>query len=153
MELKIEDITNLGFGVGRVALPNGSKWVVFVPFVLPGEVVTAKVLNNFATYSEAELVEVLEPSKDRVVPQCKYFSICGGCQYQHMSIESQRMWKRQQVATAITRIGGMGNVDVNEVVGTDNIYGYRTKLTPHHLSFNGEHPPAIGFRSRLSNVN
>ena len=92
--MTVDDITNLGVGVGRVELSDGSKWVVFVPLVLPGEEIKVKIYKNNPTYSEADLVEVIKPSVDRSNPQCIYFSVCGGCQYQHMNIESQRFWKR-----------------------------------------------------------
>lgn len=62
----MQDLTNTGFGVGR-----DGQWVVFAPFVLPGERIRARVIRNYKGYSEAELVAVLEPSKDRVMPKCK----------------------------------------------------------------------------------
>lgn len=62
----IADLTNTGFGVAR-----HNNWVVFVPFVIPGERVVARVIRNHSSYSEAELVRVMEPSKERVQPECK----------------------------------------------------------------------------------
>mmetsp|Transcript_30317 Transcript_30317/g.43363 ORF Transcript_30317/g.43363 Transcript_30317/m.43363 type:complete len:493 (+) Transcript_30317:601-2079(+) len=150
LTLDIEDITNMGMGAARVLLPDGSLWVVFVPLVLYGEKVLAKIKSNKSTYSEATLVKVLEPSLERVNPQCKYFSVCGGCQYQHMSLLAQRHWKQQQVITSLNRIGGLKDVVVNPVVGTDESYGYRAKLTPHFDAFLGNKLPNIGFFHRQS---
>jgi len=117
LKLRIDDITNQGLGVGRTLLADGSKWVVMVPLVLPGEEVIVKVKRSTATYSEAEVVEVLESSPDRIEPVCKYFSVCGGCQYQHATISVQRNWKKKQVHTALQRIGGFTTIELDEVIG------------------------------------
>ena len=125
LELTIESLTNLGKGVGRVG-----DWVVFVPYVLPGEKVRARVFRNFATYSEADLIEVLEPSPDRVEPVCPHFGECGGCQYQNLSYEAQLQWKQDQVGELLQRMAGI-EFPVDPVVPSPLTYGYRSKITPH----------------------
>lgn len=80
--LKITNITNLGSGVGRKELADGSQWVVHVPYTIPDEEVRARVFRNHASYSEADLVEVIQSSPTRVQSSCKYYTQCGGCQYQ-----------------------------------------------------------------------
>lgn len=80
--VKITNITNLGSGVGRKELSDGSQWVIHVPYTIPNEEVKCRVFRNHASYSEADLVEVLQPSPTRVEPVCKFYSQCGGCQYQ-----------------------------------------------------------------------
>ncbi|KAJ1407252.1 S-adenosyl-L-methionine-dependent methyltransferase [Ochromonadaceae sp. CCMP2298] len=117
-----------------------------VPLVLPGERIRARVFRNHASYSEADLVEVLEASEDRVQPQCDYFASCGGCQYQHISVTAQRTWKRSQVVDVLSRIGGL-DVTVKEVVGTEHVYGYRSKITPHYDA-QSRFPLRIGFQQR-----
>jgi uncharacterized protein YndB with AHSA1/START domain/predicted RNA-binding protein with TRAM domain len=74
IELEVSTLTNLGLGLGRVELANpaagdaaGRGWVVMVPFTLPGERVRARVYRNHKNFSEADLVEVLSPSGDRVL--------------------------------------------------------------------------------------
>lgn len=125
LELTIESITNLGKGVGRV-----DDWVVFVPYVLPGEKVRARVFRNFSTYSEADLIEVLVPSPDRVEPVCPHFGECGGCQYQNLSYEAQLQWKQDQVGQLLQRMAGI-EFPVDPVVPSPLTYGYRSKITPH----------------------
>jgi len=76
IELSISTLTNLGQGLGRVALEGADaerKWVVMVPFALPGERVRARVYRNHANFSEADLVAVLEPSPHRIEPKCPLF--------------------------------------------------------------------------------
>ncbi len=155
LDITIEDLSNLGLGIGRKTLEDGSQWVVMVPLVLPGEEVKVRIYKNFASYSDADLVSVLKESPDRVVPLCKYFSTCGGCQYQHMNISAQRQWKKAQVESGLRRIGGFSDLLVNDVVGTsDHLFGYRSKLTPHYdkplSSSNGTGPVPIGFLKRGS---
>lgn len=101
IELRIDDLTNLGDGVGRI-----DGWVVMVPYALPGERVRARVWRNKSNYSEADLVDVLEFSPARRVPQCALFGQCGGCQYQHLDYDAQLEWKTRQVRELLRRLGG-----------------------------------------------
>lgn len=116
--------------------------------VLPGEEVKVRIYRNNPTYSEADIVEIIKQSDSRVIPQCKYFTICGGCQYQHMNIDSQRFWKKSQVIDLLTRIGGLTDLVVNDVVGTNNLYNYRSKLTPHYNYPSSPSELKIGFQQR-----
>lgn len=125
-DLVVERLTNLGQGVCRDA-----GWVVMVPFVLPGERIRARVFRNHKNFSEADLLEVLEPSPERVEPRCPLFGDCGGCQYQHQDYASQLAWKRRHVVDALQRIGGL-RPEVEPTQGSPEPYGYRAKLTPHY---------------------
>ena len=87
----VESLTNLGMGVGRV-----DGWVVMVPFVVPGETVKARIYRNFTNYSDADLVEIVEASPDRVQGGCGLFQSCGGCQYQHIDYGRQLREKTGQ---------------------------------------------------------
>ena len=84
IELEITTLTNLGSGLGRFPLQAGdgepaSGWVVMVPFTLPGERVRARVFRNHKNFSEADVIEVLQPSRHRTTPRCPLFGRCGGC--------------------------------------------------------------------------
>jgi len=137
--VEIESLTNLGQGVARV-----NDWVVFVMFALPGETVKARVFRNSANYSEADLIEVIEPSPHRVEPRCSLFGECGGCQYQNLSYEKQLEWKQQQVAELLQRMAGI-EFPVDPVHPSPEVYGYRSKITPHFQKpRDGEMGP-IGF--------
>jgi 23S rRNA (uracil1939-C5)-methyltransferase/tRNA (uracil-5-)-methyltransferase len=123
--LTIESLTNLGQGVARV-----DGWVVFVTFALPDEKVRARVFRNSPNFSEADLIEVLEESPHRVEPPCPLFTQCGGCQYQNLEYEEQLRWKRDQVAELLKRMAGI-EFPVDAVHPSPEIYGYRSKITPH----------------------
>jgi 23S rRNA (uracil1939-C5)-methyltransferase/tRNA (uracil-5-)-methyltransferase len=152
IEIKIDSLTNMGWGVGRVALneeetahdhdedsdtANERLWVVMVPHVIVGETVRVRIFKNMKNYSEADLVRVVEASPDRVQPQCGLAGICGGCQYQHMSIAAQREWKQKHVQEVLLQqqIEGYDTpekVNVLPTAGTHEVYHYRSKLTPHY---------------------
>jgi tRNA/tmRNA/rRNA uracil-C5-methylase (TrmA/RlmC/RlmD family) len=139
LELRIESLTNEGSGVARV-----NDWVVFVRFALPGEKVKASVFRNHKNYSEADLVEVIEPSPHRVEPQCSLFGQCGGCQYQNLRYDEQLNWKQQQVRELLQRMAKI-EFDVEPVVPSPQQYGYRSKITPHFHSPKNGQVGEIGF--------
>jgi tRNA/tmRNA/rRNA uracil-C5-methylase (TrmA/RlmC/RlmD family) len=125
VEVVIDNLTNLGQGVGRV-----DGWVIMVPFALPGERVRVSIYRNHANYSDADLVEVLQASPDRVEPFCPLFGNCGGCQYQNLNYESQLRFKTSQVQELVDRNLPSG-YEVKAAIGSPKPYGYRSKLTPH----------------------
>ena len=149
--LDITSVTNLGMGIGKV-----DDWVVMVPFVIPGEKVRARIFRNHKNYSEADLLEILEPSPDRVEPVCGYFKQCGGCQYQHISYEAQLEMKRQHVKDTLKKIGSI-EAEVKLPLHTSHTLHYRSKLTPHHNQPRNKELGPIGFlafgqRNRLVDI-
>lgn len=141
LELEITTLTNLGVGLGRIALPGETeaKWVVMVPFTLPGERARVRIFRNQKNFSEADLVTVLTPSPHRVSPVCPLFARCGGCQYQHLAYAEQLVWKQRQVAELLQHMAGI-EFTVSPVVSSPRELGYRSKITPH---FNPPRDPAI----------
>lgn len=139
VDVRVESLTNLGVGIGRI-----DGWVVMVPFTIPGEHVRARIYRNFKTYSEADLIEVLEASSDRVEPQCKIFKTCGGCQYQHVGYERQLVEKSRQVGDVMQKLGEI-NHPVQPTKGSPKIYYYRSKLTPHYNRPANDGSQPIGF--------
>ena len=151
IELTIDALTNLGAGVGRI-----DGWVVFVPFTLPGERVRARVFRNDKNCSNADLIEVLEASPQRVVPRCPLFGECGGCQYQHLDYAGQLVWKARQVGELMQHMAGI-EFPVNPCLSSEQIWNYRSKITPHFdKARDGDLGPigflAFGRRSQLIDV-
>jgi len=146
LELEIATLTNLGSGLGRVALPGETeaKWVVMVPFALPGERVRVRVFRNHKNFSEADLVAVLAPSPTRVAPRCPLFGRCGGCQYQHLAYADQLAWKQRQVAELLLHLAGV-EFPVAPVIASPREFGYRSKITPHFQGPRDDRPMPIGF--------
>lgn len=139
LELEIESLSNNGDGIARV---NG--WVVFIPYALPGDKVRARIWRNDKNCSYADLIEVLSPGPDRVVPECGLFGQCGGCQYQHLSYERQLYWKTRQVAELL-KLQAKLDVPVNPAIASPRPYHYRSKITPHFDKPKGGTVGPIGF--------
>src|SRR5688572_14538162 len=118
--LTITDIAFGGEGVGRV-----DQFVVFVPFVAPGEEVEAELTEVKKQFARAKLIQVLKPSPQRVAPLCRYFGECGGCQYQHIDYPAQLELKHKQIADLFERIGGFPRAVVQPVVPCPSPYHYR----------------------------
>lgn len=139
LELDISDITNLGIAIGR-----DDGWVIQVPYCWPGERIRARIYQNHTSYSQADLIEVINPSPDRTEPVCPLYGSCGGCQYQGATYEAQLKWKRQQVENSLVRLGGV-SVPVNPVIPSPKPFGYRSKLTPHYQGGRDGETLTIGF--------
>ena len=147
IELEIATLTNLGVGLGRVPHPQepASKWVVMVPFTLPGERVRVRVYRNHKNFSEADIVSILAPSPQRIPPPCPAFGTCGGCQYQNLAYPEQLLWKRRQVEELLKYMADT-TFPVAPVIGSPVEYGYRSKITPHFNAPRGDGKPLpIGF--------
>ena len=139
--IDINNLTNTGLGVGR----DEENWVIFVPYCIPGERVKARIFRNHKNHSEADLVEIINPSQYRVVPSCNYYGKCGGCQYQHIEYDEQLKWKKQQVIELLKFMAGTDS-PVNDIISSPVKYNYRSKITPHfNKPKNGEIGP-IGFQ-------
>ncbi len=133
--LRIEALGRHGDGSGRVEGAAENE-LCFVPYVLPGELVKARTLGK-----RGELVEVLEPSKDRVAPQCQYFGKCGGCAAQHMSETTYRDWKTEIVETALRNKGLELSVSEMRDAHGDG----RRRVTYHALVHSQNQNVRVGF--------
>ena len=101
IELEIKDLSRGGSGVAR----HDSGRVIFVPFTAPGDRVLARVVREEKNFAHAELVELLDPSPQRVRPKCAVFGRCGGCQWQHLPYELQWKTKIAGAQQALKRVG------------------------------------------------
>lgn len=110
------------------ALARVNDLVVFVPFVVPGDVVDLKILRKKHSYAEAEAVKFHEYSSERAVPFCKHYGVCGGCKWQCLAYEHQLKYKQQQVVDALTRIGKVQIPEVLPILGSECTREYRNKL-------------------------
>jgi tRNA/tmRNA/rRNA uracil-C5-methylase (TrmA/RlmC/RlmD family) len=151
LTLTIQDIAFGGEGVGRASVsrdegretkakqssgdaaldPRPStfdSFVVFVPFVLAGEVVEAEITGVKKNFARAKLLRVVQPSPERVEPACRHFGQCGGCQYQHVDYATQLRLKHKQIADLFQRIGGFEQARVAPVIPCPRPYGYRNRI-------------------------
>ena len=126
-------IERLAFGGAGVARLSNGK-VCFVSGVIPGEKVRVQVRAEHASYAEADLKEVVEPSPDRVKPGCPVYGRCGGCHYQHLSYPRQLAIKTEQLAEVLKRLGGVPNPRVEPIVPSPEQFHYRNRITVHTKS-------------------
>lgn len=156
IEVTIDALSNLGAGIAKVDLADfgkeaadlelnkDGKWVIFVPFALPGEKVRVRLFRNDKNCSQADLVEVIEASEHRRDPKCPLFGECGGCQYQHVDYPTQLEWKTRQVEELLRH---MANIEhpVLPAIPSPREWNYRSKITPHFQKPRNGKIDAIGF--------
>jgi 23S rRNA (uracil1939-C5)-methyltransferase len=121
MKLQIEKAVYGGSGLAHQTEGDGAGRAVFVPFTLPGEIVEA----NLTDKTDATLVQVLEPSPDRVKPGCAHFGECGGCHYQHAEYAAQLAMKTEILRETLERAGLNALPDVE--VHSAEPWGYRNR--------------------------
>lgn len=145
IRLNITSLTSEGDGVGRAQ--DGT--VVFVPDTAVGDVIDALILKVKKNVAYAKASAVVTPSPDRVAPDCPVSARCGGCVYRHISYDAELRAKRQKVADAVTRIGGLSGVLVQDIIPSKNIDAYRNKaMIPVGLDKDGA--VVMGYYARHS---
>lgn len=133
LTVKLEKLTYGGDALGR--LSDGRA--VFVPFALPGETVRIHSVNEKRGHVRAALVEVLEPSPERIAPKCKHFGVCGGCHYQHLPYQAQLSAKTEILRDQLRRIGKIENPPVKQIVPSSTEWNYRNHVQ-FHLTRDGK---------------
>lgn len=118
------EIEKLIYGGAGLARSGGVAY--FVPFVLPGETIRARPVEQKKNFVRAKALEVQHPAPGRIEPPCPYFTICGGCQYQHIVYENQLEAKREILRETLARLGGV-NWDGPIVLHASPPFGYRNR--------------------------
>ena len=124
----LEQIKITGVAAEGKALARVNDLVVFVPYVVPGDVVDLKIRRKKHSYAEAEAVKFHEYSAERAVPFCKHYGVCGGCKWQCLEYEHQLKYKQQQVVDALVRIGKVELPEITPILGSEKTRCYRNKL-------------------------
>ena len=102
--------------------------VIFVPFVVPGDIVDLQVRKKRHSYCEATVVKFVKYSELRIKPMCDHFGICGGCKWQNLPYSEQLKAKQQQVFDQLTRIGKIELPEFSPIMGSVHTKAYRNKL-------------------------
>jgi 23S rRNA (uracil1939-C5)-methyltransferase len=133
LTVKLEKLTYGGDALGRLPDPltGAGGRAVFVPFALPGETVSVRVIEEKRGHVRAELVQVLETSPERISPRCKHFGICGGCHFQHLPYQAQLQAKTEILRDQLTRIGKIENPPVKPMVPARSEWNYRNHIQFH----------------------
>jgi 23S rRNA (uracil1939-C5)-methyltransferase len=138
LELTVDSLAYGGNGVARL---NG--FVVFVRRGLPGDRVRARVTKVKRNHAEALATEILAPGSARVDAPCAHYPACGGCRFQDLAYEAQLDAKSGQIRDAFTRLGGMPDPPLEEIVPSRSVFHYRNKLEYSFTQY--EDGPTLGF--------
>ena len=124
----LEHVTMTGFAAEGKSVARVDGYVVFVPFVVPGDVVDLQVTRKKHSYMEARAIKFYEYSADRVTPLCPHFGVCGGCKWQMLNYAKQLEYKQQQVVDQLIRLGKLDIPEIRPILGATHIERYRNKL-------------------------
>ncbi|MEA4933714.1 MAG: 23S rRNA (uracil(1939)-C(5))-methyltransferase RlmD [Lawsonibacter sp.] len=120
--LEITGYTSEGMGVARL-----EGRVVFIPDTIRGEQWKVRLEKVGRTVAWGRGLELLTPSAERVVSDCPLSGRCGGCQFRHMAYGEELAAKKQRVADALERVGGI-HLDLPPVLGAEEPSRYRNKV-------------------------
>ncbi len=122
VELFVEKLVFEGAGLARY-----NDLPVFIDGVAPRERVLAEIYSVNKNFARAKLIDILEPSQNRVKPFCAMANICGGCNWQHVDYAEQLRQKKRIVQETIKKISGL-NLEVKDVIPSPQIKEYRHKI-------------------------
>ncbi len=122
-DILITDVAAEGKAIAKV-----DNLVIFVPYVVPGDVVDLQIKRKKHSYAEAEAIAIKKYSELRAHPFCKHFGVCGGCKWQCLPYEEQLRFKQKQVADNLTRIGKIELPEMMPILGSKHVARYRNKL-------------------------
>lgn len=126
-ELQLTSMAHGGSALGRDSSAN--ERVTFVPFGIPGEKVAVRIVDEKPRYAYAEIVDIIEPSPDRIAPRCQHYGVCGGCHLQHVSYDRQLSLKREVVVDQLQRIAKIANPAVGNTIPSPSSWNYRNSVS------------------------
>ncbi len=124
----IENVPIVGVGAEGKAIAHIDGMVVFVPYVVPGDVADIKIIKKKKRYAEGRAVAIRQYSDKRATPQCPHFGTCGGCRWQNLVYAEQLAAKQQQVRDNLERLGHIDCQGMLPICGSEAIFYYRNKL-------------------------
>lgn len=119
----IADVAGEGKAIARI-----DDMVIFVPYVIPGDVVDIQVTKKKHSYMEGRALRIVTPSPDRIAPMCSHYGVCGGCKWQVLPYELQIKHKQNQVENVLRRIGKVELPEITPILGSKETKYYRNKL-------------------------
>ena len=126
LRLEIDAMANGGDGIAR---RDGKA--VFVPGAIPGDVAEVEIVDVKKRFERARLIDIAEPSPQRVAAPCRFFGTCGGCTWQHADYFAQLEWKAATLAGQLRHLGGIDDIDIRPIVAPGEPYHYRNRIDLH----------------------
>ncbi len=144
IRLEIEALSYDAVGIAKVkgSLKDGTQlenYPIFVAGPLPKEKALVEITELKKTYGTARLIDIRYHNYDiRVNPICPNFASCGGCDLMHMNYDYQIAFKKQMVKETLEHLGGLYDIEVEDVVRMENPYHYRNKVQVPFRYHNGK---------------
>ena len=113
-------------GVSVAKAPDGK--VIFIPNVVPGDVIDLQTFKKRKAYYEGKAVRFHSYSKHRIEPICEHFGVCGGCKWQNMNYDQQLFYKQNEVKNHLQRIGKIELPEFETILGSEKQFFYRNKM-------------------------
>ncbi len=113
-------------GVCVAKAPDGK--VIFIPNVVPGDVVDIQTIKKRKAYYEGKAIQFHTKSTQRTEPVCEHFGYCGGCKWQNMKYSQQLFYKNQEVYNHLKRIGKIELPEFEPILGSEKQLFYRNKM-------------------------
>ena len=113
-------------GVSVAKAPDGK--VIFIPNVVPGDVVDVQTFKKRKAYYEGKAIKFHEYSEHRIEPVCEHFGVCGGCKWQNMNYKQQLYYKQNEVLNHLQRIGKIALPEFEPILGSEKQFFYRNKM-------------------------
>lgn len=126
--LILEEIDIIDAGAEGNAIARYNDMVIFVPFVVPGDVCDIRIVSKKRRFYEGRAVKFHKYSDKRTSPLCHHFGTCGGCRWQNMKYIEQLFYKQKQVLDSFSRIGHLEFPEMLPILPSPKQYYYRNKL-------------------------
>jgi len=123
-----ENVLIIDAGAEGKAIARIEDKVIFIPFVVPGDVVDIQVVAKKKSFFEGKAIKLHIPSDKRTEPFCSHFGTCGGCRWQNMKYEDQLFYKQKQIEDNFQRIGKFEFPPLRPIIASENTQYYRNKL-------------------------
>ncbi|MBK9357271.1 MAG: 23S rRNA (uracil(1939)-C(5))-methyltransferase RlmD [Bacteroidales bacterium] len=127
-QLILENIEIIDAGAEGNAVARVNDMVIFVPFVVPGDICDIRIVSRKRRFYEGRAIKIHRYSPDRIEPVCSHFGICGGCRWQVMSYAEQLRFKQKQVSDNFSRIGHLEYPEIRQIMPSERTEFYRNKL-------------------------
>jgi 23S rRNA (uracil-5-)-methyltransferase len=122
MRISVKKMDHLGRGIGY----NEGK-VIFIPKAIPGDVVDIEITNSYKKYDIGKIIEIIEPSNERIDVGCSYYYECGGCHISNLKYFNQVNFKKDKVIDMFKRY--LNKEIVPRVISSEKDFEYRNKIT------------------------
>jgi 23S rRNA (uracil1939-C5)-methyltransferase len=131
-EVKIEKVVSGGKGMGYL---DGK--VVFADYCAEGDTAVIRIVKEKKRYIFGEVIEIKQPSQERIAPECRYFGACGGCGFWHVDYETELSYKKKWFLETIKKIGGLEIEDV-DIKASSPCTHYRNRVQFKVRNVNGK---------------